>query len=55
MNKQVIYSQIETAELSYTVKLRLQICLNLTPVSICLNFRLIVYELQIQVQQLKTF
>ena len=41
---------------SYSVKrmrLRQQICLNLTPVSICLNFRLIVYFIETQVQQPK--
>ena len=44
--------------ISYTVerlRLRLHICLNLTPVSIGLNFRLIVYYVQTQVSQLKKF
>ena len=39
---------------TYTVKrlrLRLQICLNLTPVTICLNFGLIVYFIETQVNQ----
>ena len=46
--------------LEYTVygtverlRLRLQICLNLTPVLICLNFELIVYFIETQVQQPK--
>ena len=32
------------------LRLRLQICLNLTPISICLNFGLIVYFIESQVQ-----
>ena len=35
------------------LRLRLQICLNLTPVSIYLNFGLIVYYVETQVQQPK--
>ena len=35
------------------LRLRLQICLNLTPVSICPNFRLIVFYRETKVQQPK--
>ena len=35
------------------LRLRLQICLNLTPVSVCLNFGLNAYFMEPQVQQPK--
>ena len=38
---------------SRSLRLRLQICLNFTPVSICLNFGLIVCFIETQVQQPK--
>ena len=45
-----MYIHINTVE---RLKLRLQICLNLTPVLICLNIGLTVYFMVTQVQQPK--
>ena len=45
-----IVTKINTIE---RLRLRLQICLNLTPVSTCLNFGSIVYFIETQVQQPK--